>query len=252
MCVAANIARGATQRNKPATVLVFACELCSIHLRCDLEAMMEDETNFSIASTLFSDGAAAFIMSTEFGSNGVAGPSYTVLSWKTAVLADTQQHMSFLPCPSGFRLTLTKDVPDLTSEAIAPMFRTLLSSIPIQELKTSDRMTCEARDFDWAVHPGGLAILKGAQRALSLTDDHLRASYDIYRTRGNSSSSSVLIVLDHLQDYQSHRKNIMDHLKAAKALPSSSRLVESLTNVSLGGNEEGRKEKSNDSKTRAT
>ena len=70
-------------------------------------------------------------------------------------------------------------------------------------------MTREAEHFDWAVHPGGLAILRGAQRALSLTEDDLRASYDIYRTRGNSSSASVLIVLDQLQHYQGHRKNIV-------------------------------------------
>ena len=108
--VAANIARGATQRYKPAKILVFACELCSIHLRCDLDAMIEDETKFSIATTLFSDGAAAFIMSTELGSNGMTGLNYRVLGWKTAVLTDTQQHMSFLPCPSGtFALRIAID-----------------------------------------------------------------------------------------------------------------------------------------------
>ena len=89
------------------------------------------------------------------------------------------------------------------------MFRNLLSSIPIQELRLSNGMTCEAKDFDWAVHPGGLAILTNAQRAMNLTEYHLRASYDIYRTRGNSSSVSVLIVLDQLQNYQSYRKHIV-------------------------------------------
>ena len=125
MRVAANIALGATQRNKPANILVFACELCSLHLRCDLDAMIEDETKFSIASTLFSDGAAAFIMSTDLGSNRMTGPNYTVLGWKTAVLPDTHRHMSFLPCPSGtlaFRTAIDDD-----SELIATRFQTYIS-----------------------------------------------------------------------------------------------------------------------------
>ena len=101
MRVAANIACGATQRHNPARILVFASEICSIHLRCDLDAMTQDEMNFSIAATLFSDGAASFIMCNELGSDGMTECKYSVLNWKTAVLADSQHHMSFLPCSSG-------------------------------------------------------------------------------------------------------------------------------------------------------
>lgn len=55
------------------------------------------------------------------------------------------------------------------------------------------------RDFDWALHPGGKAIIDGVAEVLQLSEDQLQASREIYRTRGNSSSASVLIVLDRLR-----------------------------------------------------
>jgi type III polyketide synthase len=57
----------------------------------------------------------------------------------------------------------------------------------------------EVCDFDWALHPGGEAIIEGAKELLQLSDDQLRATREIYKTRGNSSSPTVLIVLDKLR-----------------------------------------------------
>jgi len=37
-------------------------------------------------------------------------------------------------------------------------------------------------DFDWALHPGGQAIINGAQTLLGLTDDQLRGTKKIYNT----------------------------------------------------------------------
>jgi type III polyketide synthase len=54
-------------------------------------------------------------------------------------------------------------------------------------------------DFDWALHPGGRAIIDGVAEVLQLSEDQLQTSREIYRTRGNSSSASVLIVLDRLR-----------------------------------------------------
>lgn len=63
----------------------------------------------------------------------------------------------------------------------------------------SNNKTLSNEDFDWALHPGGRAILDGVQYTMGLTEHQLRASRDIYRTRGNSSSPTVLIVLDKLR-----------------------------------------------------
>jgi len=67
----------------------------------------------------------------------------------------------------------------------------------------------EAPDCDWALHPGGMAILKGVKNVLKLSDDHIRASLEIYKSRGNSSSPTVLIVLDRLRQLSGRRDKVV-------------------------------------------
>jgi type III polyketide synthase len=56
-----------------------------------------------------------------------------------------------------------------------------------------------APDFDWAMHPGGATILTGAERAVNITHEHMRASYDTYIRKGNSSSATIFSVLNRLR-----------------------------------------------------
>jgi fungal type III polyketide synthase len=56
-----------------------------------------------------------------------------------------------------------------------------------------------AADFDWAMHPGGATILTGAEKAMGITPEHMRASYDTYISHGNSSSATIFSVLDRLR-----------------------------------------------------
>lgn len=63
--------------------------------------------------------------------------------------------------------------------------------------------------FDWALHPGGKAIIQNTKERMSLTDHQLRASEKIYRSRGNSSSPTVLIVLDELLRMGQGRSHIV-------------------------------------------
>ena len=55
-------------------------------------------------------------------------------------------------------------------------------------------------EFDWALHPGGGAVIDNVKDTIGLTEHQLRATREIYRTRGNSSSPTVLIVLDKLRN----------------------------------------------------
>jgi predicted naringenin-chalcone synthase len=92
--------------------------------------------------------------------------------------------------------TITERVPKTAIGAILPIFDHLAAgSTPT--------------DFDWAIHPGGAAILHGAQRSLNLSDDHIRASLKVYRSHGNSSSPTVLIVLDELRGTEKGRDNVV-------------------------------------------
>ncbi|CAP71782.1 uncharacterized protein PODANS_6_7330 [Podospora anserina S mat+] len=212
MRAAAQVASGAASRGKPARVLAFACELCTPNVRHDLAeaAACADPADVSIAGVLFADGAAAFVLCNDAGlllpqddagdddgggDSGRAEPLFQLLEWDNATIPDTMQHMAFYAEGTGFRTVLTRDVPSFTKTAIGPMFRDLLPGFREKtRLKSLD-----VADFDWALHPGGEAIIQGAQEMLDLTSEQLRATREIYRTRGNSSSPTVLAVLDLLR-----------------------------------------------------
>ncbi|KAL2198291.1 thiolase-like protein [Corynascus similis CBS 632.67] len=198
MRAAVQIASGATARSKPARVLVFACELCTPNVRHDLAEAeaCADPADVSIAGVLLADGAAAFVLCNDLGLElPPAEPLFQLLECGNQTLPNTLQHMGFYAESTGFRTVLTRDVPSFTKMAIEPMFSQLLPSF--WEKVGLDDLSVAA--FDWALHRGGEAIIHGAQAMLHLTNEQLRATREIYRTRGNSSSPTVLAVLDLLQ-----------------------------------------------------
>lgn len=66
-----------------------------------------------------------------------------------------------------------------------------------------------ASDFDWALHPGGSTIITGVEQAMNLTPEHMRASYEIYINYGNSSSATVISVMDKLRRMGEGRANVV-------------------------------------------
>lgn len=88
-------------------------------------------------------------------------------------------------------------MPTLASAAVSPCFQDLVQSIP--ELHDDDDRPI-ASEFDWALHPGGSLIITGVEQAMNLTPEHLRASYEIYMKYGNSSSATIISVLNKLRE----------------------------------------------------
>ena len=101
---------------------------------------------------------------------------------------------------------LTPRVPNLTRDAVVPAFEELLQSIPKLSLNGSP---LSPQDFDWALHPGGSTIITNVQKAMGITEDHLRASYDIYMNYGNSSSATIMSVLKRLTEMGNGRRNTL-------------------------------------------
>lgn len=95
---------------------------------------------------------------------------------------------------TGWKVVLSPRVPKFACAAIPPSFSDLLASLP--SLPPAYK---NAEDFDWALHPGGATILAGAEKAMGLTPEHMRASYDTYINHGNSSSATIFSVMDRLR-----------------------------------------------------
>ena len=104
----------------------------------------------------------------------------------------------------GWKVVLTPQVPVRCSKAVAPAFEHLISTIP--SIKNS-KQSSTAADFDWALHPGGSTIITGVQKALNVTEEHLRASYETYMSHGNSSSATIMAVLNKLRSIPGGKDN---------------------------------------------
>ncbi|KAH9907603.1 thiolase-like protein [Xylariomycetidae sp. FL2044] len=189
---AANLALGHAMRRKPARILCVALEVSTTLVRSELDSINElQETR--IGACLFSDCASAVVLSNGIG-EPTAEPVYELLGWEHKVIPDTDHDLGFDVDPLGWKVILSPRVPRLAAEVLAPSFAELVQNVP--ELPMGYR---EAADFDWAMHPGGLTILTGAEKAMGIKPEHMRASYDRYMNHGNSSSATIFSVMDRLR-----------------------------------------------------
>lgn len=189
----ANMALGHTYRGRPARVLVVAVEICSLLIRSELDSIYETQET-RIGVTLFSDCAGALLLSNGLGHQR-AEPVYELLGWDHRVIPETHRDLRFDAHPNGWKVVLSPDVPKLACKIVGPSFESLMASLP--NLPPNYK---EAKDFDWALHPGGSTILTGVEKILGLTPEHMRSSYDTYINHGNSSSATIFSVLTRLRD----------------------------------------------------
>lgn len=95
----------------------------------------------------------------------------------------------------GWKVVLSPRVPKLAAAIVEPTFNDLLATLP--NLPPTYK---SAADFDWALHPGGATILTGVERAMAISSEHMRASYDTYINHGNSSSATIISVMDRMRE----------------------------------------------------
>lgn len=102
---AANIALGAAFLDRPARVLVVACELSSLMARSELDSLVANE-ELRIGVTIFSDGASALVLSNGVGDVCEGKPLYDLLAWDHVTIPDTEKDIGFGVHPNGRILSL--------------------------------------------------------------------------------------------------------------------------------------------------
>ncbi len=164
-----------------ATVLLVCVELCSIHIQ--KEFTLEN----IISNAIFADGAAAVLI------KGQPASSQRHLRFKSFhcdIMPQTSQEMAWHIGDSGFDMVLTGYVPQAIKSGIAAFTDKLF--------KQSNQ---SATDIDYfAIHPGGMKILKACEESLGITPHDNRFSYEVLRQYGNMSSATVLFVLKRIWD----------------------------------------------------
>ncbi len=183
-CVAgaAGIARAAdyVRAFPQQSALLLSVELCSLTIQ-------QDDLSVAnlISSGLFGDGAAAVIVSgDEFDRSG--GPE--IIATKSVFYPDTEYVMGWDISEKGFRIVLSRDVPEVVLRNLG---------------KDADEFLNEhglgRRDVGcWVLHTGGPKVLEATETALELAGGALSASWECLRRTGNLSSASVLFVLEEI------------------------------------------------------
>lgn len=181
-CVAgaAGIARAAdyVKAYPDQAALLLSVELCSLTIQ------QEDLSVANlISSGLFGDGAAAVIVAGAELKN-IAGPE--IIATRSTFYPETEYVMGWDISDKGFRIVLSRDVPDVV---LANLGRDAEEFLREHDLSRADI-------GNWVIHTGGPKVLQATEAALDLSPDALAVSWECLRKTGNLSSASVLFVLE--------------------------------------------------------
>src|SRR5688572_14598945 len=172
---ALKIADAFCKADKSANVLIVCTELCTLHFQ------KENTVDGMTSSMLFSDGAAAVLVTGNKEEKGLEiDHFYSTVAWKG------KNDMAWQLSSKGFLMTLSGYVPELIQEDFNSLVTDALTAA---HLKIQDVT-------HWCIHPGGRKILEAVHASLGFVNGQLLNSYEVLKEFGNMSSPTVLFVLD--------------------------------------------------------
>jgi alpha-pyrone synthase len=171
---ALQVADAIAGKNPDANVLVVCIEICTLHFTNNKS--LQD----LIATSLFSDGAAAVLVSGNDKEKGLL-----IKNFYTAIHPDDGSVISWYIRDNGFEVNLSSYIPALVKEGVGKLVSSLLKNTGLK-----------LNDIDlFALHPGGRKIIEVCEKELALTPEDAAYSYSVMQHYGNMSSVTILFVL---------------------------------------------------------
>jgi alkylresorcinol/alkylpyrone synthase len=160
--------------------ILLSIELCSLTIQRDDISIAN-----LVATGLFGDGAAALLMvGAHHPLANSGGPS--VVDSQSLFFPETEHIMGWEFDNTGFHVVLSPDIAELPEQALKPAVDSFLRK---------NRLTREDISH-WVAHPGGPKVIEAMERGLGLGPNALDVSREVLSRVGNTSSASVLYVLD--------------------------------------------------------
>ncbi len=173
---ALRMARHIARSEPDAVILIVAVELCSIHMTPNHDA------DSVMANALFSDGAAACIVTAQRPEKG----GFRIEQAFSRIIPQTSEaEMAWSISSSGFLMRLSSYIPEVLSERFLPGLMANLRTLNL----------VPDGDLDWLIHPGGRRILDALAKEINLPQPALKPSYNVLERYGNMSSPTILYVL---------------------------------------------------------
>lgn len=174
---ALRVAHSFCEAQPDARVLIVCAELCTLHFQVD------DSLESAIVNAIFSDGAAAAVLTARTTEEARGQLAY--VDNHVVLDDDSMEDMTWEIGDTGFLMGLSSQVPRVIARHLPAYLETLLGQNGMQPADV---------DF-WAIHPGGRAIVEQAQQVLGLSDEEVHDSLEVLRLHGNMSSPTILFVL---------------------------------------------------------
>lgn len=167
--------------NPSEKILLLAVECCSLTF-CSSD---HSKSNL-VATSLFSDGAAAVLISGDSVSltdDKASVPN--IISTQSYLWPDTEDVMGWDLTEEGMKVIFSRSIPDLVQKEVSPVVQHFLedAGVPLSQIDI------------FLTHPGGKKVLEAYQKALNIPPDSLKGSYEILAGYGNMSSATVLFLL---------------------------------------------------------
>ena len=180
----------ATSRTKNAEsgkrVDVVHTELCTLHLN-----PADHSPEQLVVQSLFADGLISYSVGNEASFLSSKAKTVTtdssrleVLSVKEEIIPDSEEAMSWVVSPSGFRMTLSRKVPEMISDSLEGFLKRIFGQAGLN-------LDEERQDAIFAIHPGGPRIIEGLEESLKLSPQQVAHSKAILFDHGNMSSATL-------------------------------------------------------------
>jgi len=175
---ALRVASAFAEKDPSRHVLICSVEICSLHFRSGWNL------RHSVANALFSDGAAAAVISSRLRGK----ENMRLRKVGSYVFPDSEEAITWRIGDNGFEMKLSSNVPLLIRHHLKAWLDEWLAEegLLIENIRS------------WAVHPGGPGILKVVEKALDLPPRALAESRNVLRNYGNMSSATILFILENL------------------------------------------------------
>jgi predicted naringenin-chalcone synthase len=180
-----------TRSDDNAKVLIVCVELCTLHFQ------PKNNHDNLLSNTIFGDGAAAVIITSNKYQNNQKQKSLVINGFYSLLLPKGKDLMGWNITPVNFEMILDAKIPDFIGNEINAII-----------LKASEKFNIEPNTIKkWAVHPGGKKILDTIKKELQLNEEDLKYSYKILDEYGNMSSPTILFVLNELMEEKQNKND---------------------------------------------
>ncbi|MDO9187555.1 MAG: type III polyketide synthase [Bacteroidia bacterium] len=180
-----------TRSDDNAKVLIVCVELCTLHFQ------PKNNHDNLLSNTIFGDGAAAVIITSDKYQNNALQNSLVIDGFYSLLLPKGKDLMGWNITPVNFEMILDAKIPDFIGSEI--------NSIILKACKTFNIEPNTIKK--WAVHPGGKKILDTIKKELQLNEEDLKYSYKILDEYGNMSSPTILFVLNELMEEKQNKND---------------------------------------------